>query len=103
MARMYIHVRRRGRMRQAGRKISVSKRRKTRRDETRRGYDELDGVRNRDREDTALNWTGLQRSAAHTAQADRFDIRKRSGWLVLDDDDIRTHSHDSTVQSKRLA
>ena len=35
-------------------------------------------------------------TAAHTAQADRFDIRKRSGWLVVDDDGIRMHSHDST-------
>lgn len=45
------------------------------------------------------------RSAGRQAgrQADGFDIRKRSGWLVLDGDDIRTHSHGSTVQSKRLA
>lgn len=73
----------------------------------------MDGDRNRAREDTAgccwLHQAPPQGSthslctAAHTAQADRFDIRKRSGWLVLDDDDIRTHSHDSTVQSKRLA
>ena len=38
-------------------------------------------------------------TATHTAQADRFDIRKRSGWLagwlVEEDDDIRTHSHHS--------
>lgn len=46
-------------------------------------------------------------TAAHTAQAGRqtgsiFES-DLAGWLVLDGDDIRTHSHGSTVQSKRLA
>lgn len=74
----------------------------------------MDGDRNREQRTrrAAVGCIRHLHKAAHTQsapqrtqrrQADRFDIRKRSGWLVLDDDDIRTHSHDSTVQSKRLA
>lgn len=93
MARMYIHVRRRGRMRQ------VRGGRWVRERENRRAYDEwsqTDRQTEKTRRAAAgcirhhhnaahaqLDQTALHGSAAHTAQADRFDIRKRSGWLVF--------------------
>ena len=108
----HVHTREEEREDETGRKIGVSKREKMR---LRRAYDEWTETETENREHGGLllvasgtstrpHTLSLHRSA-HSAgrQADGFDIRKRSGWLVLDDDDIRTHSHDSTVQSKRLA
>jgi hypothetical protein len=107
MARMYIHVRRRGRMRQAGQE-QEDRLECEREDET--------SVRwmATERDDTAgccqwLHQAPPQRSTRSTAphrpqrrQTGSIFLSEMAGWLVLDDD-IRTHSHDRVHCAEQTA
>lgn len=84
----HVHKREEEREDETGRKIGVSKREKMRRDER-----TMNGRRQKPRTENTAGCCWLHQAppqgsthsvctAAHTAQADRFDIRKRSGWLA---------------------